>query len=85
MAKKIVAKTRISHGMSDGKTVEVQVGEEVDPKKLELTKEQLTQLYEAGAVEVQETKDEKVEEEETPSTPPPAPKVIATPETPAKK
>lgn len=57
MAKKIVAKTSISYGKKDGEQVDFVPGDEVNASELGMTKAQLEQLYDAGAIELQETAD----------------------------
>ena len=92
MAKKVVAKTNISFGKKDGETVEFAPGDEVNVSELGMTKAQLEQLYDAGAIELQETADareesadEDKEKEEAPlaeepvSTPPATPAKSTTP------
>lgn len=64
MAKKIVAKTNISYGKKDGETVEFAPGDEVNASELGMTKTQLEQLYDAGAIELQETADAREEDKE---------------------
>lgn len=64
MTKKIVAKTNIAHGKDDGTVVEFKPGDEVNPRELGLSKGQIEQLYDAGAIELQETADAREEAEE---------------------
>lgn len=64
MAKKIVAKTNISYGKADGEQVDIVAGDEVDPKALGMTRKQLTDLYDAGALEIQETEDKREDDKE---------------------
>lgn len=64
MAKKVVAKTNISYGNANGEQVDIVVGDEVDPKALGMTKKQLTDLYDAGAIELEETADKREEDQE---------------------
>lgn len=64
MAKKIVAKTNISYGKKDGEQVDFAPGDEVNASELGMTKAQLEQLYDAGAIELQETADAREEAEE---------------------
>jgi len=64
MVKKIVAKTNISYGAKDGEVFDFEPGDEVDASKLGMTKAQLEQLYDAGAIELQETTDAKEKKEE---------------------
>lgn len=64
MAKKVIAKTNISYGKSDGETVQIPAGEEVDTKGLGMTRKQLEELYDAGALEFDETADERNEDKE---------------------
>lgn len=61
MAKKIVAKTNISYGKKDGESVELVPGDEVNVSELGITKTQLEQLYDAGAIELQERVEKKEE------------------------
>lgn len=71
MAKKVIAKTNIDYGKADGEVVKIAVGEEVDTKGLGMTKKQLEDLYDAGAVDIEETADteEAPAAEETPAAP----------------
>lgn len=66
MTKKIVAKTNISYGTPEGKSVELKPGDDVNAGELGMTEAQLKELYDAGAIELQETVDkrEKVGKEE---------------------
>lgn len=74
MAKKVIANTGIKH-IFDGQDYLVLAGEVVDTSKF--SKEQLEQLYDAGAVTIEETKDVEIES----STPKKAvPAKAATPE-----
>lgn len=57
MAKKITAKLNIQHGLDDGTVVHLVPGDEVDQAKLGLTKTQLEQLYDAGAIAIEETQE----------------------------
>lgn len=65
MAKKIVAKTNISYGKADGEVVEIAAGDEVDAQELGMTKQQLKDLYDAGALTV-EGNDDVEEKKEAP-------------------
>lgn len=56
MAKQVVANMNIKH---DGQTIAV--GDVIDPKKFD--KDQLTRLYERGAVKIVNTEDEKKKQE----------------------
>jgi len=82
MGKKVVAKTDIKH-VVDGEKYNVRAGEVVDPNKF--TKQQLEQLYDAGAVELQETADAREEDAEPPVTDEPvSPPAVSVKSTPAK-
>lgn len=77
MAKKVVALTNIKYGEG-----EYAVGDEVDTVKF--SKEQLAELYDAGAIDVRAVDDEPAKTEEPTKTAQPTPAAKTGPDTTVK-
>ena len=67
MAQKIVATTNITYGTADGESVTFQVGDPVDTEKYGITKVQLKDLYDAGAITIEDVPDAPVKKLEAPA------------------